>query len=91
MKAFDTDLISRLGLQALVFKAGQRIEMPGQPIEHVYFIESGMASMTTIFSDGREVEVGMFGYESVIGVSALMGMKSSLNHIYTQIEGTGYR
>ena len=91
LKAFDTDLISRLGLQALVFKAGQRIEMPGQPIEHVYFIESGMASMTTIFSDGREVEVGMFGYESVIGVSALMGMKSSLNHIYTQIEGTGYR
>ena len=29
--------------------------------------------MTTIFPDGAEVEVGMFGYESVIGVSALTG------------------
>jgi CRP-like cAMP-binding protein len=90
LKAFDAELISRLGLNAVVFQTGQRIEMPGQPITHVYFLESGMASMTTIFSDAREVEVGMFGYESVIGVSALMGTKSSLNHIYTQIEGTGY-
>jgi len=91
LKAFDTELISRLGLQAVDFKAGQIIEMPSQPIKHVYFLETGMASMTTIFADGREVEVGMFGYESVTGASALMGTKSSLNHVYTQIEGTGYR
>jgi CRP-like cAMP-binding protein len=32
----------------------------------------------------------MFGYESVIGVSALMGVKGSLNHVYTQIAGTGH-
>jgi CRP-like cAMP-binding protein len=91
LKAFGTDVISRLGLHALVFKAGQRLEMPGQPIKHVYFLESGMASMTTVFADGREVEVGMFGYESMIGVSALIGTKTNLYHIYTQIEGTGYR
>jgi len=34
--------------------------------------------------------VGMFGYESVIGVSALMGTKRSLNRVYTQIAGHGY-
>jgi hypothetical protein len=44
-----------------------------------------MASMTTMFPGGPEVEVGMFGYESVIGVSALMGTVQSLNHVYTQI------
>jgi CRP-like cAMP-binding protein len=32
----------------------------------------------------------MFGYESVIGVSALMGTKKSLNRVYTQITGHGY-
>jgi CRP-like cAMP-binding protein len=90
LKAFDTELIARLDLKHVDFKSGQRIELPGEPIEHLYFPESGMASMTTIFSDGTEVEVGMFGYESVIGVSALMGTKSSLNHVYTQIEGDGY-
>jgi hypothetical protein len=36
------------------------------------------------------VEVGMFGYESVAGVSALMGTKRSLNRVYMQIAGHGY-
>jgi CRP-like cAMP-binding protein len=49
-----------------------------------------MASMTTTFRDGSQVEVGMFGYESVIGVSALMGTKKSLNRVYMQIAGHGY-
>jgi CRP-like cAMP-binding protein len=49
-----------------------------------------MASITTTFQDGEQVEVGMFGFESIIGVSALMGTKRSLNRVYTQIEGRGY-
>ena len=32
----------------------------------------------------------MFGYESIVGVSALMGTKQSLNRVYTQIAGSGY-
>jgi CRP-like cAMP-binding protein len=46
--------------------------------------------MTTTFTGGAQVEVGMFGYESVIGVSALMGTKQSLNRVYTQLAGRGY-
>jgi CRP-like cAMP-binding protein len=46
--------------------------------------------MTTTFKDGSQVEVGMFGYESVISVSVLMGTKKSLNRVYTQIAGHGY-
>ena len=49
-----------------------------------------MASMTNTFSDGAQVEVGMFGYESIIGVSALMGTRRSLNRVYTQIAGRGF-
>jgi CRP-like cAMP-binding protein len=68
----------------------REIEFPGHPIENLFFVEEGMASMTTSFADGSQVEVGMFGYESVIGISALMGTKQSLNRIYTQIAGHGY-
>ena len=46
--------------------------------------------MTTTFEDGSQVEVGMFGYESIIGISALMGSKQSLNRVYTQVQGHGY-
>ena len=91
LKTFDSELIARLHLVPVVFKTGQKIEQPGKAIRNLYFLETGMASMTTIFLDGSEVEVGMFGYESVIGVSSLMGTIQSLNHVYAQIAGVGYR
>src|SRR5450631_1629482 len=91
LQSFDSELIDRLHLKSVVFKVGQEIEFPGKPIKHLFFLEEGMASMTTTFNNGSEVEVGMFGFESVIGVSALMGTKQSLNRVYTQIAGWGYR
>jgi CRP-like cAMP-binding protein len=91
LQSFDSELVDRLHLKAVTFKVGHEIEFPGKPIKHLFFLEEGMASMTTTFKDGSEVEVGMFGYESVIGVSALMGTKQALNRVYTQIAGWGYR
>jgi len=90
LKALDGAIIERLGLQPVKFELKHEIENPGNTIRHLYFLEEGMASMTTTFKDGSQVEVGMFGYESVIGVSALMGTKKSLNRVYTQIAGHGY-
>jgi CRP-like cAMP-binding protein len=90
LKALDSDVVKRLNLQPVTFKLEQEIEFPGNPIHHLFFLEEGMASMTTTFKDGSQVEVGMFGYESVIGISAMMGTKRSLNRIYTQIEGHGH-
>jgi CRP-like cAMP-binding protein len=90
LKALDAEIIARLCLHRVIFELQHEIEFPGSPIEHLFFVEEGMASMTTTFKDGSQVEVGMFGYESVIGVSALMGTKKSLNRVYTQIAGHGY-
>ncbi len=91
LRAFDEALIERLGLKPVDFVVDQEIERVGGPIRFLTFVEEGMASMTTTFEDGSQVEVGMFGYESVIGISALMGTKQSLNRVYTQIAGRGYR
>jgi CRP-like cAMP-binding protein len=90
LKALDGDIVERLRLQPVKFELKHEIEYPGDPIDRLYFLEEGMASITTTFKDGSQVEVGMFGYESVIGVSALMGTKKSLNRVYTQIAGHGY-
>ncbi len=90
LSALSANIVRRLGLKPVRFEVMQEIEYPGSPIQNLYFLEEGMASMTTTFTDGAQVEVGMFGYESVIGVSALMGTKRSLNRIYTQIAGHGY-
>jgi CRP-like cAMP-binding protein len=85
----NSEIIERLSLQTVTFELRHEIEYPGNPITHLYFVEEGMASMTATFNDGSRVEVGMFGYASIIGVPALMGAKESLNRIYTQIAGCG--
>jgi CRP-like cAMP-binding protein len=66
------------------------IEFPGQTIDNLYFVEEGIGSMTVTFLDGSQVEAGMFGYESVIGISALMGTRRSLNRVYMQLAGRGF-
>ena len=90
LRNLTTDVVKRLSLRPVTFELGHEIEFPANPIDNLYFLEEGMASMTTTFLDGSQVEVGMFGYEGVIGVSALMGTKRSLNRVYTQIAGRGY-
>jgi len=90
LNTLDAEVIARLHLRPVIFELEHEIEFPGSVIDSLYFIEEGMASMTTTFKDGSQVEVGMFGYQSVVGVSALMGTKRSLNRVYTQIAGCGY-
>jgi CRP-like cAMP-binding protein len=90
LNALNREIISRLRLAPVKFDLKYELEYPHRPITHLYFVESGMASMTSTFKDGSQVEVGTFGFESIIGVSALMGTKKSLNRVYTQIPGHGY-
>jgi CRP-like cAMP-binding protein len=90
LRSLDPKIVERLQLRPVQFELMHEMEFPGCLIDHVYFVEEGMASMTTTFANGAQVEVGMFGYESIIGISALMGTKRSLNRVYTQIAGHGY-
>ncbi|MCU1320471.1 MAG: transcriptional regulator, Crp/Fnr family [Acidobacteriaceae bacterium] len=90
LSALDPTTIARLQLRPLKLPAGHEVENPGKPIEHLIFIEDGIGSMTTTFHDGFQVEVGMFGVESVMGASALVGTMQSLNKVYMQMSGYGY-
>jgi hypothetical protein len=88
--ALDPEITARLQLRPLKLPIGQEIENPGQPIDNMIFIEEGIGSMTTTFEDNFQVEVGLFGYESVMGGSALIGTKLSLNKVYMRMAGHGF-
>jgi len=60
----------------------------GAPIDHIYFIEEGIASVLTMMEDGSSSEVGMVGPEGLIGVSALLGGSTSVQHVVVQLPGT---
>jgi hypothetical protein len=51
LKALCTDAIGRLRSQPVKFEVKHEIENTGDPIGHFYFLEEGMASMTTTFKD----------------------------------------
>jgi hypothetical protein len=89
LRALAPEITGRLGLEPLELPAGQEIENPGEPIAHLIFLEDGVGSMTTTFNDSFQVEVGLFGYESVMGGSALIGTRLSLNRVYMQVGGHG--
>jgi len=90
LRNLSEDAIERLSLRQVVLPRGRNLAQVGQRIDHLYFLEAGMGSMTTCFRNGAQVEVSTFGYESVVGVSALMGAKHSLNRIFMQLDGAGY-
>lgn len=90
LQHLDTDTIQRLDLHPVELPVRQEMQFPGKPVDQIYFIESGVGSMTVELVDGTQVEVSMFGYESMVGASALMGATKSLNHVFMQIGGRGY-
>ncbi len=90
LRHLDPQILEALQLRPIELELKRDLEIPGRPIEHIYFIEEGIGSMTTLFEDGSQVEVSMFGYESAIGISALMGTKHSLNRIFMQLAGRGF-
>ena len=90
LRHLDASTIARLQLRRVDLALNNTLEMQGQAIESLYFLEEGIGSMTAIIEDGAQVEVSMFGYESVIGVSALMGTRHSLNRVFMQLPGYGF-
>jgi CRP-like cAMP-binding protein len=62
-----------------------------EPIEYLYFINSGCASVLSVLQDGKSVEVGLTGREGFVGVPLIAGFKTSPTRIIMQIEGAGYR
>jgi CRP-like cAMP-binding protein len=67
------------------------LEAPNKPIEHVYFPESGVASMIAIGNHDRRIEVGLFGREGVSGSTVILGNDRSPHETFMQIAGAGQR
>ncbi len=69
---------------------GQPLQRAGEPIETVYFVESGFISALAVLSDGAPLEIGLIGAEGVAGVSVVLGAKSSYCETMCQTGGVAY-
>ena len=78
-------------LESCQLNKGQILDPANQPIENVYFPESGIASVIALDDGGRRIEVGPFGREGMSGTSIVLGITSCPLETTVQLDGTAHR
>jgi len=63
---------------------------PNKPIENVFFPESGVLSVVTVMDKEKLVEVANVGREGFVGVPVLLGVTSTPEKIFCQVEASGW-
>lgn len=59
-----------------------------QLIQHVFFLETGIASIVSVRPDSGRTEVGIFGLEGMSGSTLVMGVDRSPHETFMQVDGT---
>jgi len=78
-------------LQAVDLPLRRQLEKRGKPIEFVYFLDHGFASVVADGASDRSVEVGLIGREGMTGLAILMGSDRSPHDTFMQSAGNGQR
>lgn len=68
-----------------------KLETANRPIENVYFLEQGVASIVAQAQRGRiQAEVGIVGRDGCTGMCLLHGSDRSPNDTFMQVAGSGH-
>lgn len=75
LAALPSEILSSLlaHLRPEFLSRGEVLCEPDEPLRRVYFIESGLVSLATVFEDGTTAEMATVGREGLIGIGALLG------------------
>jgi CRP-like cAMP-binding protein len=69
----------------------KRLSEPNQPIEFVYFLNTGLVSTDAVTAKGEQVEVGVIGREGLAGLPALLDQPQMSHSVIIQGSGEGLR
>jgi CRP-like cAMP-binding protein len=67
------------------FNQGVLLQEAGEPIEHVYFPQSGMISLLVVTMDGGAIEAATIGREGAVGIHAGLGRRIAFTRAVAQI------
>lgn len=59
----------------------------GDPIDHLYFVNQGLASLVKTMRDGRMVEIGTVGPTGAVDLFSLLGMERAIWKYVVQVPG----
>jgi CRP-like cAMP-binding protein len=78
-------------LEPITLRSQDVLTAPGQPIEYVYFFESGLSSEIAISPQGQRIEVGCLGREGMSGFCVVLGVDQSPHLSFAQVGGPAQR
>jgi CRP-like cAMP-binding protein len=90
MAPADFDLL-RPHLDPVVLPRKLVLISPQRLIEHLYFPESGIASLTAGAPDEERIEIGLAGPEGMTGIPVLLFADRSPCEAFIQVPGHGFR
>jgi CRP-like cAMP-binding protein len=90
LRAMNKADLSQLlpSLSEVPLTVDQVLEVPGKPIDDVYFIESGLVSVLAMSSRERRCAIAMIGREGMTGVPAILGDHQWDNETIVQSVGS---
>jgi hypothetical protein len=93
LAALPSDALARLlpKLHAVNLPLRKTLCVPQERIEAIYFIESGWVSMVAHLDEGTQAEVGLVGFEGMIGLPLVVGVETASTDTYMQASGTAAR
>jgi CRP-like cAMP-binding protein len=70
---------------------GQVIYESGGQMSHVYFPTNSIISLLYLMANGTTAEIGVTGYEGMVGISLFMGGDTTPNRAVAQSAGNAYK
>jgi CRP-like cAMP-binding protein len=81
----------RSSVQEVSLLRGQTLFEKEVRLRHVYFPISSVASRIYLAECGHTAEVGMVGYEGVVGISLFLGNRKTYNEAIVHVDGRALR
>jgi CRP-like cAMP-binding protein len=78
-------------LETIPLRLKQILYQPNEPIQYVYFPNSGVISLINIMEDGGAIEVATLGNEAMVGIPILLGADQVPAETFVQVPGEALR
>ncbi len=80
-----------VGLEPVTLKQGDVLHEPAAPIRYVYFPVGGVVCLMTAGADHKAVEVGLVGYEGMVGIALVYSGADSSVRAVVAVSGAALR
>jgi CRP-like cAMP-binding protein len=79
------------GLEPVTLQLGEVLHEPAAPIRYVYFPVGCVVSLMATVADHKAVEVGLVGYEGMVGIALVLGARASSVRTVVAASGAALR